>query len=192
MTRNTEEIIQEIITFAAKAHGEQRRKFIDEPYINHPVRVMDICRSYEKPVEVLAAAVMHDVLEDTATTKEELYSFLRTLLDEASASLTLDYVIELTDVYTKASYPAWNRRKRLMMEAERISQVSCEAQNIKYADIIDNSLDIHNSGDDFAITFLMECSSLLRVMTKGDTDIRERAVDTVDTCILKLETKKRQ
>lgn len=191
MKQNMEEIIQQIISFAAKAHGEQRRKFIDEPYINHPVRVMDICRSYHQPVEVLAAALMHDVLEDTPTTKEEIYMFLRTLMDEASAGVTLDYVIELTDVYTKANYPAWNRRKRLMMEAERISLASSAAQNIKYADIIDNSLDIHHSGDDFAIRFLMECRSLLRVMTNGNTDFRQRAVDTVDTCILKLEANER-
>jgi (p)ppGpp synthase/HD superfamily hydrolase len=186
-----EDILQRVTEFATAAHGEQRRKFVDEPYINHPVRVMQICREYNKPVEILVAALLHDVLEDTDTTAEEIYDFLLPLTGQRLSEAALNLTIELTDIYTKAKYPAWNRRKRLAKEAERISTVSSSAQTIKYADIIDNSLDIHNSQDDFAAKFLQECRSLLKVLTKGDNDLRQRAIETVEQCILKQETMQR-
>ncbi|RYF95823.1 MAG: HD domain-containing protein [Chitinophagaceae bacterium] len=182
-----EVILEQVTGFATIAHGTQRRKFTDEVYINHPVRVMNICREYDQPVEVLVAAILHDVLEDTATTPEEMFQFLLPLLGDQASGAALHLVIELTDVYTKIKYPAWNRRKRLAMEAERISQASAAAQTIKYADIIDNSLDIHHSQDDFAAKFLLECRALLNVLTRGDNKLRQRAVETVDLCIQKQD-----
>ena len=53
---------------AVEAHGNQKRRFTDKPYVMHPIRVADILSLHEDP-EVLVhskpAAVMHDVLEDT-------------------------------------------------------------------------------------------------------------------------------
>lgn len=176
-------ILQKVTEFARKAHGGQQRKFADEPYINHPVRVMEICRSYNPPIEVLVAALLHDVLEDTAVTREKIKEFLFPLLNEEKTIRTVMLVEELTDIYTKKDYPGWNRKKRKAKEAERLKKASPEAQTIKYADIIDNSMDIHNSKDDFAIQFLRECKLLLMAMTKGDELLRRRAVETVQRCI---------
>jgi guanosine-3',5'-bis(diphosphate) 3'-pyrophosphohydrolase len=178
-----EDILQKVTEFARKAHGDQRRKFVDEPYINHPVRVMEICRPCNSNIEVLVAALLHDVLEDTPVTREEIKDFLSGLMDEEKTIRTVKLVEELTDIYTKKEYPGWNRRKRLDEEAARLSKTSSESQTIKYADIIDNSMDIHGSNDEFAIKFLQECKSLLKVLTAGDDRLRQKAVDTVQRCI---------
>jgi (p)ppGpp synthase/HD superfamily hydrolase len=60
-----EKILQEIIQFADLAHGKQVRRYTSERYIVHPVRVMETCRQYTNDISVLAAAILHDVLEDT-------------------------------------------------------------------------------------------------------------------------------
>ncbi len=178
-----EDILQKVTEFARQAHGDQRRKFVDEPYINHPVRVMEICRQYNSSIEVLAAALLHDVVEDTAVTAGEIKNFLFPLLDEEKALHTVKLVEELTDIYTKENYPGWNRRKRKDKERERLCGTSSEAQTIKYADIIDNSGDIKNSKGDFAKIFLLECRTILKTIMKGDNRLYKRAIETVEQCI---------
>ena len=181
-----DELIQKVTGFASQAHGDQQRKFVDEPYINHLVRVMEICKQYSSDVAILSAALLHDVLEDTTVTREEIKNFLLPLLNEKKAIHTLNLVEELTDIYTKKQYPEWNRRKRKSKEVERLSKTSSEAQTIKYADIIDNSLDIKHAETDFARVFLFECRALLKAMTRGDSRMHERAVETVEHCIDEL------
>lgn len=181
-----DELLQKVIGFARQAHGDQQRKFVDEPYINHLVRVMEICKQYNSDIAVLSAALLHDVLEDTAVTGEEIKKFLLPLLHEKKATHTVNLVKELTDIYTKKQYPEWNRRKRRSKETERLGQTSSEAQTIKYADIINNSLDIKDAETDFARVFLFECRALLNAMTHGDSRLHERALETVQRCIEEL------
>jgi guanosine-3',5'-bis(diphosphate) 3'-pyrophosphohydrolase len=174
-----DEVLEQVKDFAAKAHGEQRRKFADEPYIAHPIRVMEICAAYTSDVTILAAALLHDVLEDTPVKKEQIKDFLLTVMDAAKTQRTLQLVDELTDRYVKANYPQWNRRKRKTKEAERLANTSAESQTIKYADIIDNSAEIATQDTDFAKVFLHECNALLKKMTKGNQELYRRAVETV-------------
>ncbi|MBF0282878.1 MAG: HD domain-containing protein [Magnetococcales bacterium] len=63
------------VSFAAVKHQGQRRKSAgDVPYINHPVAVAETVRNVGgvEALEVILAALLHDTLEDTATTPEEL------------------------------------------------------------------------------------------------------------------------
>ena len=65
----------EAANFAAQKHSKQRRKNVDaSPYINHPIEVaMHLSRVGNIDDEdVLAAALLHDTVEDTQTTKEEI------------------------------------------------------------------------------------------------------------------------
>jgi (p)ppGpp synthase/HD superfamily hydrolase len=172
-------ILRKIAAFADKAHGNQQRKYKEERYIEHPLRVMRICKSYGYPLPVLAAAILHDVLEDTATTDKQIRNFLSTILNEADTAHTLDLVIELTDVYTKHQYPKFNRRRRRAWEAERLENISAEAQTIKYADIIDNASGMSQHGDDFAPVFLRECRMLIQKMKQGDANLREKAIEVL-------------
>ena len=72
-----EDVLEKIKDFADRAHGDQKRKYTPDRYIVHPVRVMNICREYTNDISVLAAALLHDVLEDTATTKNEIKDFMK-------------------------------------------------------------------------------------------------------------------
>ena len=182
-----ETLLQQIIDFATRAHSSQRRKFADEPYINHPVRVMKICRQHTHDMCVLSAALLHDVLEDTSTSKEQIHDFLKTVMSHEDCIRTLKLVVELTDVYTKGQYPDLNRRQRKAKEFERLAGVSAQAQNIKYADIIDNSQDISNAEAEFARIALHEYKTLVRVMVAGSAELRKKAGETVAVYLTALK-----
>jgi guanosine-3',5'-bis(diphosphate) 3'-pyrophosphohydrolase len=181
-----EKILKQVKDFSDRAHGKQMRKYAPDRYIVHPVRVMEICRQFTSSAPVLAAALLHDVLEDTDTDKDQLYEFLTTIMDEKDARHTLQLVVELTDVYTKANYPHLNRRKRKTKESERLANTSAESQSVKYADIIDNSNEIVEQDPDFANVFLRECSVLLKNMNKGDRQLHQQAIEVVDSGLKKL------
>jgi (p)ppGpp synthase/HD superfamily hydrolase len=182
-----ESLLEQVKQFAAKAHGSQRRKFIDEPYIAHPIRVMELCKEYTTDTTVLAAALLHDVLEDTPVSKEEIQHFLSTLMDASTTERTVRLVDELTDRFIKANYPQWNRRVRKSKEAERLAATSADAQTIKYADIIDNSAEFASQENDFAEVFLRECKALLKKMDKGNAELRQRALKVVEEELSKLK-----
>lgn len=173
-------ILVEVQNFAAEAHKGQRRKYADEDYIFHPIRVSSLCRNVNQTLPVLAAALLHDVVEDTDVNYERLKIFLQQLMNEADAAVTFRLVKDLTDVYTKDAYPKLNRRQRKEKEHNRLANAHPDAQTIKYADIIDNCMDIADSGDDFAPKFLMECRSLLHKMDKGNQELYQQAKSVIE------------
>lgn len=179
------DILEQVKQFAEKAHGDQQRKFEPEPYIVHLVRVMKLTKEYTQDIPVLAAALLHDVLEDTPVSSGQINDFLIPLMGEKDTRRTLKLVTELTDVYVKDNYPQWNRRKRKQKEAQRLGQVSSAGQTIKYADIIDNSTTIAKAEDNFVKVYLTECRALLKEMKNGNPQLYERAIDTVDHCMEK-------
>jgi (p)ppGpp synthase/HD superfamily hydrolase len=181
-----EPVLEKVRDFADKAHGTQMRKYTPERYIVHPVRVMETCRKYDNSLPVLAAALLHDVLEDTEVKVNELLHFLRSIMNNKEADKTLQLVIEMTDVYVKANYPHFNRRKRKEKELERIELTSPEAQTIKYADIIDNSNEITQQDPDFAPRYLKECRAILKKANKGNPELYEIAVETVTENLQKV------
>lgn len=65
-------IIEKAIIFAAKAHKNQTRKGTDIPYVSHPFAVGMLLQKAKCSEEVVAAGLLHDTLEDTNTTFEEL------------------------------------------------------------------------------------------------------------------------
>ncbi len=65
-------IFEQAVIFAAKAHMGQKRKGKDKPYLLHPLEAAAIVGTLTSDDEVLAAAVLHDTVEDTETTKDDL------------------------------------------------------------------------------------------------------------------------
>ncbi len=175
-----DDVLDRVMAFANESHGDQMRKFAKEPYVNHLRRVMTICGEYTSDQTVLAAALLHDILEDTSVEKEALAEFLSQTMGSRKASKTFSLVVELTDVFTKKDFPASNRRTRKTWEAKRLGTVSHEAQTIKYADIIDNVKDISRAETDFELVFLRECKEILKHADRGDGRLRRRAIETVD------------
>jgi len=176
---NIDSILKSVYDFAEHAHRGQYRKYTPDPYIVHPKRVMETCRQHGATMPMLAAALLHDVLEDTDVDERQLLEFLNGVMPADAAGQTLSLVIELTDVYTKPAFPQWNRRVRKDKELERIAQTSAESQTIKYADILDNSKEIGEHDRAFAPRFLRECHAILKRADKGNAELYKLAADTV-------------
>jgi (p)ppGpp synthase/HD superfamily hydrolase len=183
-------ILEQIHGFAARAHQGQFRKYPHEPYIHHPERVMEICAHCTKDLSILGAALLHDILEDTTTTKEQLTSYLNTLLEPGERDKMIQLIDEMTDIYTKDKYPHLNRDKRKALESERIRQTSGDSQTIRYADIIDNCTGLENQDPEFAQTFLCECQHLLKVINKGSPQLYIQAELIVNETLKRLENTK--
>jgi len=173
-------IWEQVKDFAAIAHEGQKRKYINEPYINHPIRVSAYCQRYTNSLSIAAAALLHDVLEDTPVTANEMESFLKGIMSDGETKHTMRLVKDLTDVYTHAAWPHMNRRWRKEKENDRLAKTHPDAQTVKYADIIDNTKDIVDSGDDFAPKYLQECRAILQRITKGNAEMYRAAIEAVD------------
>lgn len=182
------EIISTVIEFADAAHGDQTRKYSSDRYIVHPVRVMETCRQYTDRIAVLAAAVLHDVIEDTACTADDISAFLDRLMDEPQKNETLKLVVELTDVYVKKNYPAFNRYKRKKKELKRLSTISPDAQTIKYADILDNAAEIPQSDPSFAERYLKECLAVIQALKDGNPELRQKVENRVTAELEKIQS----
>jgi guanosine-3',5'-bis(diphosphate) 3'-pyrophosphohydrolase len=180
---STGEIVEKVKMFADQAHGEQMRKYANERYIVHPIRVMELVREYSQSLPLLAASLLHDVLEDTPVAPDELRAFLESVMDPSNAEKTFALVTELTDVYIKEDYPKLNRRTRRTREAERLGDASGDAHTIKYADIIDNVRDISKNDTDFALVYIRESKQLLLHLTKGNPELYSLAIDEVNQAL---------
>jgi (p)ppGpp synthase/HD superfamily hydrolase len=182
-----EEIIKHVTAFADSSHGEQVRKYSGERYIVHPVRVMKTLQEFTDDKGVLSAALLHDVLEDTPVTAEEIREVLLQVMDQEEVEKVIQLVFELTDVFIKNNYPRLNRRSRKEKEADRLSSVSPDAQSIKYADIMDNVTDIVKQDTDFAQVYVHEAKRMLQQMDRGNAGLRDRAMRLVDKYLHRLK-----
>ena len=119
------------IAFAADKHRDQRRKdAAASPYINHPIALANVLAN-EGGIDdeaVLVAAILHDTIEDTDTTADELHRLF--------GKRITDIVLEVTD--DKALEKA--ERKRL--QVEHAPHISRRAKLVKLADKICNLRDI--------------------------------------------------
>lgn len=181
-----EEILAKITDFGDAAHGEQLRKYAPDRYMVHPKRVMERLRSYTDDITILAAALLHDVIEDTPVTAPEIKDFLLNHMSHEQAERTVNLVVELSDVYVKADYPHLNRRTRKSRELDRLIKTSADSQTIKYSDILDNALEIADQDPSFANVYLNEVSLILRKLDKGNQDLREDAIAVVEQGLNKI------
>jgi (p)ppGpp synthase/HD superfamily hydrolase len=109
----------------------------DEPYYFHCARVAAWVSSFADSTEdMVVAAWLHDILEDTHMTMHSLY--------EQFGPTVGSYVVGLTNQYTKSSYPKLHREERKRLEFERLAQCSSEVRFIKLCDRLDNVCDIQN------------------------------------------------
>jgi (p)ppGpp synthase/HD superfamily hydrolase len=179
-------LLNSVYMLAEEAHRGQVRKYRNEAYIQHPLRVMRTCRDLGANLEMLAAALLHDVVEDTDLTEVLLSERLGQIFAPAQALHISSLVKELTDVYVKADYPRLNRYQRKEKETERLAQISAQAQTIKYADILDNASDVATADPSFARVLLAEYDRLLVMMQKGDRTLKRRAQGAIDLAYQKL------
>lgn len=125
----TENIVANAARYAHHAHLGQTRKYTGAPYIIHPMRVAgQVSLIYNNTDAVIAAAWMHDIIEDCKVLKEHvIYAF-----GDEIANL----VDELTN--PSAARPDLPRRERKLLDFEHIAKGSYWARVIKCLDRIDN------------------------------------------------------
>jgi|TARA_B110000483_G_C18188180_1_gene539817 (p)ppGpp synthase/HD superfamily hydrolase len=150
-----EVFIEKAKEFARVSHAGQVRKYTGLPYVTHTEEVADIVRSHNGSKEMIAAALLHDVVEDTNVTNDEI----RVLFGNSTA----DMVKWLTDTSKPGD---GNRTVRKGIDRDRLSQASAAAQLIKAADMISNGKDIKVNDPKFAVTYIAEMDLLLKAMTK--------------------------
>lgn len=177
------EPIEKVYRYAKEAHGNQKRKYSGDPYITHCIRVMETCAKHTNDITILSAALLHDVLEDTQVEENELKHFLFSVMEKEDAEKTTHLVVDLTDVYIKQAYPDLNRKQRKEKEAKRLHDAHPDAQTVKYADIIDNSVDITKNDKPFARKYLKEVKSILDGMSEGNQALYQKAVIVVNDCL---------
>ena len=105
------ERLDKAYNFAVNAHKSQKRASGD-PYSVHPIEVAKRVNFKHGSEAMTAAALLHDVLEDTKVTHSELRLFLHNTFLSNSAEDVLAWVVELTDVYTHKDFPNYNRKER--------------------------------------------------------------------------------
>lgn len=167
-----EALIQAAKDFARKAHYGQVRKYTGEPYWVHTEAVADIVRNHGGSWQQIAAAHLHDTLEDTETTFDELENFF----GRDVASL----VEELTDFYTKETFPNMNRAARKLRETMRLGNISDRAKTIKVADLIDNTASIVEHDPKFAKVYLQEKANVLAVMGGANASLLRAALEQIE------------
>lgn len=153
-------LVMDAVVLAESAHRGQLRKYTGEPYVTHCFRVGATVASLGMHPISVAAAILHDVVEDTSVTNLDIEK----ALDCKDVALLVE---ELTDVYTSKDYPNLNRAERKARETERLSTVSLEAKTIKIADLLDNLPSIRLNDPKFLKVFLAEKVALLKVLTTG-------------------------
>jgi (p)ppGpp synthase/HD superfamily hydrolase len=198
MNFESQTVIEEkAASFARAAHESinQLRRFDLQPYFEHPARVAEILRGIDASSEVIAAAYLHDVVEDVpleslrdlaiaygaATVCEQFWSEVdhdsRTNKLKMIDALFGERVARLVDEVTNLIKPEdGDRAFRKQTEMMHLAQASPEAQTIKLADLIDNSNDIEKHDPDFARNYLKDKAELLKLLTKGDKSLFRRAL----------------
>lgn len=161
-------MIKKAMEFAMSAHEGQVRKYSGEPYIIHPANVAYILSEIYCDDNMIAAAWLHDTVEDTHVTISDIYREFG------------DDIANLVDDLTDISKPEdGNRSVRKQKELEHTACASERAKTIKLADLIDNTDSILEDPE-FAKIYMAEKRELLKVLVKGDKYLYDKAKQIVD------------
>lgn len=153
------ELTNAALRLAYEAHLGQTRRDKVTPYILHPVRVaLMVAKAYPHTEEMHAAALLHDLIEDCGYTAARIRERLPS---DPCVGGCIRIVEDLTNEYTSARYPHWNRARRKSAEAVRLAKAISNASKIvKLADLVDNLEDM-DVEDGFACIFASETERLL-------------------------------
>lgn len=160
-------IVERARIFATAAHAAvgQKRKYTGEDYIVHPTEVVNILLTVPGITDAqLAAAYLHDVVEDTGVTIEQVEAEFGT------------EVAELVGWLTDVSKPTdGNRKVRKTIDRKHTAMAPAAAQTIKCCDIISNVKSIVINDPNFAEIYLAEKMELLSILIQGDATLWQQA-----------------
>lgn len=172
------DLISEAQRFAKNAHRgiDHRRKYTHKPYEVHLAAVAELVASVCQDPEMIAAAWLHDTVEDTPTTLADI--------EKSFGKQVAQLVSELTDI----SRPGQgNRAARKQIDRLHTAKASARVMTIKLADLIDNCQDICRADPGFARVYLVEVASLLEVLTQGDKSLHKRLEEILVQRVAQLD-----
>lgn len=158
------------LKFATKAHKGAVRDYTGVPFITHPIAVAELVRVFDPTPEVWVAALLHDVVEDTPVTLEEIeFEFGPT-------------VAELVKYVTKVAYSSdvENRKARFALNASHFAEGPAGAHNIKIADTIHNMSTLEALDPEFYKTFKIESAALNILLTKAHPGLTAILTDIIN------------
>lgn len=171
------DIVEKARRYATKAHAsiDQRRKYTNDPYIVHPHAVVNIVSTVPHDEIMLAAAWLHDTVEDTPTTLEDIHQHFGAEIAELVAMLTNVSCDSQAD-----------RIERKNLDRHHSAKASAAAKTIKLADLIDNLRSLITHDPDFAKIYLIEKRLLLAVLKEGDPTLWQQAQHIINDGLQRL------
>lgn len=161
--------------FAMKMHKGQLRKYTETPYFDHVWNVARTIREMGYDDDTVAAAFLHDVMEDCGVTRGELENQFT------------PRIAELVWWVTDQSKPEdGNRKVRKAIDRAHLAEAPDMAQNIKIADLIDNTSTIVRYDPKFAKVYLVEKALTLDVLTKASPYMLEWARSQLEAAKVSL------
>jgi (p)ppGpp synthase/HD superfamily hydrolase len=152
------------VEFAELAHRGQVRKYTGVPYITHPLEVAQIVSAVGADEDVVIAALLHDVVEDTPVTLNQIA--------KAFGPIVARLVHEVTDI----SRPHHgNRKARKALDRQHLSTASPNGMTIKLADLISNTQSIAQHDPAFAKVYMREKKELMPLLHLGNAALLARA-----------------
>lgn len=170
-------VISKAKCYATTKHNGQFRKFTHEQYINHPLRVAQNVLRYSDDnnlTEMIVAAILHDTVEDTDATPEEIASLFGSGVERLVNELT--------------SKPGITKEEKPSYLATKMSKMSNCALTIKLADRLDNVSDLKNASENFRVRYQKETitiiSSLMSENSRKFTKSQELLMKKISDCVI--------
>ena len=124
------ELLDRAIVFAVRAHAGTERRCKGFPYIVHPLEAVGIVATMTSDQELLAAAALHDVVEDTDITLEQIR-------DEFGERIAALVAAETDELYPKVhDVESWRKRKQAAID--RLASASLDAKMVALGDKLSN------------------------------------------------------
>jgi len=170
------DIVERARVFATAAHAGQTRKYTGADYITHPAAVVELLLRHVPDVTAaqLAAAWLHD-MEDCDVDPS-------VLVDEFGQEVA-SLVEQLTDISTSAD---GDREARKSIDRAHTALATAQAQDIKIADIADNTQSIVDLDPEFAVIYLTEKQRQLEVLGEGCQELMAIAKGYVEYGLSRL------
>jgi (p)ppGpp synthase/HD superfamily hydrolase len=167
--------LQATIEFAVKKHSGQTRKNGVLPYISHPFDVLKkVCAWGIKDLNVHKAALVHDLLEDTDTSIDELKSVV--------GEIACNYVQELTFTFNSNVKSSKKEQKEAYISS--FDSKSDESLILKIADRFANIRDFIADEDPYAVKYINQAKDLFQTFKNKKKHLEEkfgkRAIDAID------------
>ena len=142
---------QKALLFATEKHDGQIRKFNGEPYVNHPIRVANTVNEFTLDEDIIAAALLHDVIEDTNATETEIR--------EKFGDNVANMVLALTS--DKEKIKQVGKTKYLL---DKMNELSDDELLIKLADRLDNVSDLSKDNEKWSIQYTLQTDMIITML----------------------------